>query len=263
MKRDVIFYQLFQRFPNLFFDLIGRSQMQEYRFDSVEVKEPTFRIDGVFLPPESAASKTIFFTEVQFQRDETLYDRFFAEALLYLYRNPIYDDWYGVILLKSRKLEPKRTEIHRSLLNSPQVQRVYLNELGNPDELPVNLRVVLLTLATKKKLPEQARRLIEQVQQESMPNLTRQEIIDSITTIAVYRFSKLSRTEVETMLGLKLEETRVYQEAVAEGEERGRLTAKLETIPKLLECGLSQEKIAEILELSIEQVREAAPPKAQ
>jgi predicted transposase/invertase (TIGR01784 family) len=254
VKRDVIFYQLFQRFPNLFFDLIGRSQMEGYRFDSVEVKEPTFRIDGVFLPPESAASKTIFFTEVQFQRDETLYDRFFAESMLYLHRNPIYDDWYGVILLKSRRVEPKRTEIHRSLLNGSQVQRIYLNELGNPNELPINLQIVLLTLATKKKLPGQARQLIEQVQQESMSDLTRREIIDSITTIAVYRFSKLSRDEVETMLGLKLEETRVYQEAKTEGS----LETKLKTVPKLLECGLSQEKVSEILELTIEQVREAA-----
>jgi predicted transposase/invertase (TIGR01784 family) len=115
--------------------------MQGYRFDSVEVKEPTFRIDGVFLPPESASPKLIFFVEVQFQRDDALYDRFFAESMLYLHRNPIYDDWYGVILLKSRRLEPKRTEIHRSLLNGSQVQRIYLNELDNSNTLPLGLRI--------------------------------------------------------------------------------------------------------------------------
>jgi predicted transposase/invertase (TIGR01784 family) len=239
--------------------------MQGYRFDSVEVKEPTFRIDGVFLPPESASPKTIFFTEVQFQRDEALYDRFFAESMLYLHRNPIYDDWYGVILFKSRRLEPKRTEIHRSLLNGSQVQCIYLNELGDPSELPINLQIVLLTLATKKKLPDQARQLIGQVQREPMSDLTRQAIMDSITTIAVYRFSKLSRDEVETMMGLRLEETRVYRDAKAEGEEigeqRGKLTTKLELVAKLLDRGLSQEEIAEILELSIAQVHEASQPK--
>jgi predicted transposase YdaD len=40
--------------------------------------------------------------------------------------------------------------------------------------------------------------------------------------IAVYKFSKLSRDEVEAMLGLRLEETRVYQEARAEGRAEGR-----------------------------------------
>jgi predicted transposase YdaD len=37
-----------------------------------------------------------------------------------------------------------------------------------------------------------------------------------------YKFSKLSRDEVSAMLGLRLEETKVYQEARTEGEERGR-----------------------------------------
>jgi predicted transposase YdaD len=46
--------------------------------------------------------------------------------------------------------------------------------------------------------------------------------MDMICTIAVYKFSKLSREEIEAMLGLRLEETRVYQDACAEGEERGR-----------------------------------------
>jgi predicted transposase YdaD len=39
--------------------------------------------------------------------------------------------------------------------------------------------------------------------------------------IAVYKFFKLSHDEVAAMLGLRLEETKVYQEASAEGEERG------------------------------------------
>lgn len=63
MRRDAIFYQLFKRFPNLFFALLNcpPEQAQGYRFESVEVKEPTFRIDGVFLPPEEASPRTVFF----------------------------------------------------------------------------------------------------------------------------------------------------------------------------------------------------------
>lgn len=43
-----------------------------YRFESVEVKESSFRIDGVFLPPEEISPKVIFFIEVQFQKDRGL-----------------------------------------------------------------------------------------------------------------------------------------------------------------------------------------------
>ncbi|ODG98991.1 hypothetical protein A4S05_06545 [Nostoc sp. KVJ20] len=84
MKRDSIYYQIFKRFPRLLFELVDNPplQGQNYRFESLEVKETAFRIDGVFLPPENATSKVIFFAEVQFQRDEALYHRFFTESLM-------------------------------------------------------------------------------------------------------------------------------------------------------------------------------------
>lgn len=117
MRRDAIFYTIFQRFPSLLFELVEQppATAESYRFESVEVKEPTFRIDGVFLPPPEATPQIVFFAEVQFQKDELLYHRFFSESLLYLYRNAsLYDDWYGVIIFQSRSLEPENTTIHRS-----------------------------------------------------------------------------------------------------------------------------------------------------
>lgn len=63
MKRDSIYYQIFKRFPELIFELVNYrpEQAQNYRFESVEVKETAFRIDGVFLPPEGATPRIIFF----------------------------------------------------------------------------------------------------------------------------------------------------------------------------------------------------------
>jgi len=80
VKRDSIYYQIFKRFPALIFELVDArpQEAQNYRFESVEVKETSFRIDGVFLPPEGATTKVIFFAEVQFQSDEGLYHRFFT-----------------------------------------------------------------------------------------------------------------------------------------------------------------------------------------
>jgi predicted transposase YdaD len=46
-------------------------------------------------------------------------------------------------------------------------------------------------------------------------------IIDLISTIVVYKFSNLSREEVDAMLGIELQQTRVYQEARAEEREIG------------------------------------------
>ena len=52
MKTDHIFYRIFKDLPETFFQLWGESseQVNNYRFDSVELKQTAFRIDGVFLP---------------------------------------------------------------------------------------------------------------------------------------------------------------------------------------------------------------------
>lgn len=69
------------------------------------------------------------------------------------------------------------------------------------------------------------------------------------------------------MLGLsELKQTKVYQEALEEGEhigeqrgeQRGKLQAKLEAIPELIQLGLSLEQIARALKLSLEVVQQAA-----
>jgi predicted transposase/invertase (TIGR01784 family) len=231
VKTDTIYYQLFKRFPSLIFTLLDRQseRAKDYRFESIEVKETSFRIDGVFLPPEDVSPRIVYFSEVQFQSDESLYFRFFSETSLYLSRNKdFFDDWFGVIIFPSRSIEPENLHMHRSLLNGSQVQRIYLDELGESSEQPIGIRLMQLTITPPEQTPDQARELIRQANQEDTGFLSKKEIIDMICTIAVYKFSKLSRDEVEAMLGLRLEETRVYQEARSEGEERGIVKGRTE-----------------------------------
>jgi predicted transposase/invertase (TIGR01784 family) len=88
-------------------------------------------IDGVFLPPESKPG-VVYFCEVQFQKDETLYERLFGESLLYFYRNRSrFSDWQAVSIYPSRSVEQSQVHPYRSLLNSEQVHRIYLDELGD------------------------------------------------------------------------------------------------------------------------------------
>ncbi|GAX45705.1 hypothetical protein NIES4075_67260 [Tolypothrix sp. NIES-4075] len=261
MKRDSIYYQIFKRFPGLLFELVDDPpiEAQNYRFESVEVKETAFRIDGVFLPPEGATSKVVFFAEVQFQKDEALYYRFFTESMMYLNRNRFqYDDWFCVVIFPDRSSEPSDTRIHRLFLNSDQVQRIYLDELGDPNTLPIGINLMQLTLASDETMAEQAKQLIERVELEETGTLPKNEILDIITTIAVYKFSSLSREEVEAMLGLTLEQTRVYQEAKAEGREEREAEMLRVTVPLLLKTGITVEQIAQQLNVDVEAVRLAA-----
>jgi predicted transposase/invertase (TIGR01784 family) len=221
MRRDSIFYKLFQQYPNLLFELLTNppENADAYRFDSVAVKEPKFEIDGVFLPPATENPGVVYFCEVQFQKDELLYERVFAESYLYFYRNRArFSNLQLVIIYPSRKIEQSYTFPYENLLNSSQVNRIYLNELGDIRQLPVWVGLMVLTTLDDEQATQEARYLLARNQQEESQAGNR-AIIELITTIMVYKFENKSRIEVEEMLGITLQETRVYREIKEEGRE--------------------------------------------
>jgi predicted transposase/invertase (TIGR01784 family) len=241
MRRDSIFYKLFQQSPTLLFELLTNPPKNAalYRFDSVAVKEPKFEIDGVFLPPENASPGIVYFCEVQFQKDEKLYERVFAESSLYFYRNcDRFSDWQAVIIYPSRSIEQSKLHPHRSLLNGNQLHRVYLDELGDIRSLPLWVAVMVLTTVEEELAPEEARYLLSRTRNELSPPNSR-AIIEIITTIMTYRFDQLSRVEVEAMLDITLKETRVYREIKEEGREEGRE----EGLEQGLEQGRQEEAV--------------------
>lgn len=221
MRRDSIFYKLFQQYPNLLFTLLTNppENAEEYRFDSVAVKEPKFEIDGVFLPPESENPGVVYFCEVQFQKDELLYERVFAESYLYFYRNRArFSNFQVVIIYPSRNLEQSDILPYSNLLNSFQVSRIYLDELGDIRQLPLWVALMVLTTLEDEQATQEARYLLARNQQElSQPR--NRAIIELITTIMVYKFENKSQREVEEMLGITLKETRVYREIKEESEK--------------------------------------------
>ena len=237
MRRDSIFYKLFQQYPPLLFQLLPSlpTNADAYRFDSVAVKEPKFEIDGVFLPTEPDG--VVYFCEVQFQKDEQLYERVFAESFLYFYRNrDRFSDWQAVVIYPSRSTEQVKLCPYEDLLNSVRVNRIYLNELGNIRELPIWVALMVLTTLEESQAPDEARYLLQRNESSSS-----RAIIELVTTIMVYKFENLSQKEVEVMLGITLQETRVYQEIKAEGREEGREEGLVK--------GRSQEAINLILRL--------------
>ncbi|MBD2195918.1 MULTISPECIES: Rpn family recombination-promoting nuclease/putative transposase [Calothrix] len=251
MRRDTIFYKLFKQFPGLLFELVDEPPLEadNYQFESVEVKETAFRIDGVFLPPANAASQVVFFAEVQFQKDEDLYFRFFSEVSLFLHRHPIrYHDWMGVIIFGSRNLEPSNLRIHRSLLAGDQVQRIYLDELGDVQQQPLGLGLMLLTIKEGTEAIETARFLLEQAQEQSEI-----AIIDLIATIIVYKFSNLSREEIINMLGLDVEEPRALREAKEEGRKQEGTSLVIRLLNRRL-GGIPEQYLSQVQQLSLSQI---------
>jgi predicted transposase/invertase (TIGR01784 family) len=251
MRRDSIFYALFQRSPSLLFELlnVAPDSANQYRFESVAVKEPKFEIDGVFLPPLSVIHGIVYFCEVQFQKDEKLYERLFGESFLYFYRNrDLFADWQAVVIYPSRSIEQTNWYPYRALLNSNQVHLIYLDELGEIAELPLGVALMVLTTVDEDAAPAAARMLLDRTGRESNTSEVAQGIIDLIGTIMVYRFTNLSRQEIDAMLGITLQETRVYREAREEEREKIALNLLRENVPL--------ETISRTTELTIDRLQQ-------
>ncbi len=228
MRRDTIFYQLFQQSPTLLFELLPQppKNAARYTFEAIEVKETAFRMDGVFVPPDR--SGIVYFCEVQFQKDEILYERINSEIGIYIYRNrDRISDWQAVVIYPTRSIEQSNTGMVGELLASGRILRVYLDELGEIEELPIGVGLMVLTTLEGDAAKTEARSAIERSGGD-------RDIIEMITKIVVYKFNSLSRDEVNVMLGIELQQTRVYQEAKAEGKVEGKAEER--------EIGLQRER---------------------
>jgi predicted transposase YdaD len=123
-----------------------------------------------------------------------------------------------VVIYPSRSVEQEDVIIISEFLASGRITRIYLDELNAVEPLPIGLELMLLTIQPDNQAVITAKTLISRSQQ--LPN--RRAIIEMISTIMVYRFTNLTRTEVEAMIGITLQQTKVYQDAKAEGVNEGR-----------------------------------------
>lgn len=186
----------------------------------------------------------------------------------YLRQNQSTFDWQAAIVYPTRGLEPDESRLHRALLNSPQVQQVYLDELGEAADQSMGIGLVKLVVESEENAPERARQLIDRARQEAAGSISTAGIIDLVETIFIYKFPRLSRQEIEQMLNLsELKQTRVYQEALEEGREQergeGERRIQLRAVPQLLRFGLSEEQVAQALGLDVEAVRRLAQNQSE
>jgi predicted transposase/invertase (TIGR01784 family) len=217
MRTDTIFFQLFQTFDNLLFELVGLppESSEGYHFTSVEIKEKAFRFDGIFIP--DSVDKNIWFVEVQFQKRAEFYWEFIGEIFLYLSQYKPEHDWQAVAIFAKRSIEPEIPKQFRALFAGGHIARIYLDEL--PDSESLSLGLVKLIVAPKKETIALAHQLADRVGQSD-----RERMIEFIETVLLYKFPQMSRDEVEAMFTLSdLKKTRVYRDALQEGKLEGKL----------------------------------------
>ncbi|HYV34926.1 MAG TPA: Rpn family recombination-promoting nuclease/putative transposase [Gemmataceae bacterium] len=256
MVTDPLFYRLFETTPETLFLLLGKSIDQanelaaRYEFQALEFKETSHRTDGVFIPKEPGLP--LYFLEIQFYDLPSVYADLLAKAFTYLKQHDPAQAFFGMVLFASRALEPKGLAPYEALLNAGLVQRFYLDELPEMANAPLGLAVLQLIQHVESQATALARRLVARVKTEIDNAALRAKLIELIETVMIYKLSRTSREEIETMLHVHdIRETRVYQEAKEEGSKETLAKAIVNMAAKKM----SAAKIAGILEVDIEQVK--------
>ena len=222
MKTDTLFYQLFQSFHTLLFELIDRpiADAEGYQFTTAEIKEKAFRFDGIFI--STTDDKPIFFLEVQFQPKNDFYWEYLSEIFLYLNQYRPINKWQAVAIFARRNCEPEIVDHVQEMIDSNRIIRVYLEDWLNQETNSLTIAIIQLILAPEKQTPKLARQINEKVQQEPDSDL-QEQVVKFIETVLVYKFPKLSRQEIEAMFTFNdLKNTRVYQDAKQEGLQLGK-----------------------------------------
>jgi predicted transposase/invertase (TIGR01784 family) len=251
-----------QQSPELLFQLLEQvpDKPEAYRFNSVAVKEPKFEIDGVFLPPEGAPNGIVYFCEVQFQKDLLLYERLFGESLLYFFRNrELFADWRAVIIYPSRKMEQSRILPYEDLVYSHRTTRIYLDELGDIETLPIGVALMVLTTIDEAEAPQVARDLLQRSDVQDSPSVVNRAIIEMISIIMTYKFISMSRQEIEAMLDITIQETRVYRDAKEEGRQEGKKEGKREGKREGKKEGKKEGQLSLVLLLLKKQLGKISP----
>lgn len=250
MKTNSLFFHILQNFPSIFFELIGHppTETSGYEFQSVEIKDTNQRIDGIFVPAKRTR-QPIYFVDVQSQFDEDFYYRFFTEIFLYLGNNKSNRDWFAVAIYPRRFIEPVVPRPYQWLVESDHIKRLYLDELGLIANQSLGLGMLKLLVEDEAKAQQRSEYLIHQIQQITHIS-DRLKLGELLIKILAYKFPLLGIQELTKMFELSdLKQSKLYQEAKTEG--------KLETVPLLLELGLTVERIAQELHLDIVEVKKA------
>ena len=123
-----------------------------------------------------------------------------------------------------RSLEPTEISVFQSeLIDSNRIVRIYLNEVKTESSIAISI----IQLITSVSLD--APTLVGEIRTKIGNQNVSQDIMELIETVLLYKFKNLSRQEIEAMFTLAdLKETRVYQEAFAEGKLEGEQKGKLE-----------------------------------
>jgi predicted transposase YdaD len=270
VNTDRWYYRVFQSAPDLIRALLPGSATaanafsldpaapgdQLYRFEALEIKELSHRLDGVLWPRESTGCAEtgspefpVVLLEVQMHPDPGFHHRLAAQTYRFLQQQPQVEHWAVLVITPHSRLRLGPTQALQVFLDQ-QVVWLNLEELGHRPELDPLLNLLTLPVRPESELAATSQQILA----------SRPDLETVVLPMLVQRFPQLTEAEIMMIAGIPREEirhTRAVQDWLAEGRQEGeaREAAKMTLRQLSRRCGpLSDTTTAQIQALPLEKL---------
>jgi predicted transposase YdaD len=280
LNTDRWYYRVFQSAPDLIRALLPGSAATAnalgldpsapgdslYRFEALEIKELSHRLDGVLWPRESTGCAEtgspefpVVLLEVQMHPDPGFRHRLAAQSCRFLQKHPQVEHLEVVVITPHQRIGLGPTKLPRLLQALLQeVHWISLEELSQQPDLDPLLNLLTLPVRPESELPACSQQILA----------SRPDLDAVVLPMLVQRFPELTEEQIMVIAGIPREEirhTRAVQDWLAEGEAKGRQEgealgeAKVTLRQLNRRCGpLSEATTAQIQALPLEQLEALA-----
>ena len=234
MNTDRWYYRVFQSAPDLIRSLLpgsaaaanalsldpGAPGDQLYRFEALEIKELSHRLDGVLWPRESTGCAEtgspefpVVLLEVQMHPDPGFHHRLAAQTYRFLQQHPRVEHWAVLVITPHSRLKLGPTQALQLFLQ--QVDWINLEELSRQHSLDPLLNLLTLPIRPESELQTSSREILA----------NRPDLDKVVLAMLMQRLPQLSNEEIMVIAGIPMEElrhTRAAQDWLAAGRQEGR-----------------------------------------
>lgn len=172
-------------------------------------------------------------------------------------------DWCAVAIFPTRKEEPTHRAPYEDLLRSKRVKRVYLEDVVKAADPPVGLGLLQLLFATEKEAEKLAPRVVRKAETDFADGDLQARVVELVERALMARFTGLELEEIRMKFKLHdIRKSKAWQELRQEGVDEGREKGGAEKLRELIEQwtakGMTEKQIAELLNITVADVRKLA-----
>jgi predicted transposase YdaD len=230
-----------------------------YRFEALEIKELSHRLDGVLWPSQTTGCAEtgspelpVVLLEVQMHPDPGFHHRLAAQTYRFLQQHPQVEHWAVVVIAPHGRLSLGPTQALQLFLQ--QVVWLSLQELSRRTQLDPLLNLLTLPIRPECELAASSQQILA----------SRPDLDQVVLPMLMQRLPHLTNEEIMVIAGIPMEElrhTRAAQDWLAAGREEGEALGEVKVTLRQLNrrCGpLTAATTAQIQALPLEQLEALA-----